>query len=68
MKLLETVVELAPGEAMVHFHLGLVLEKIGNLSQAAVSFLRAQDLDPKDKSLIKDALSRVQSLDGNIAI
>ena len=53
---------------MVHFHLGLVLEKIGNLSQAAVSFLRAQDLDPKDKSLIKDALSRVQSLDGNIAI
>ena len=60
---LEKVRNAAPREATVHFAIGKMLKRCGRLEEAMKSFLTAADLDPKDSTLIKSAMDKLEEPD-----
>jgi anaphase-promoting complex subunit 3 len=60
---LEKVRDAAPREATIHFAMGRVLKKLGKPDLAMRCFLTALDLDPKENSMIKSAIDRLDDVD-----
>jgi tetratricopeptide (TPR) repeat protein len=50
---LHAVALVSPREAAVQFLMGKIYKKLGRLDLAMVRFVRALDLDPKDRNLVK---------------
>jgi len=63
MKELEKVRDTAPREASIHFAMGRVLKKLGKPEKAMRCFLTALDLDPKENTMIKSAIDRLDEPD-----
>ena len=63
LKELEKVRDAAPREASVHFAMGRVLKKMEQPEKAMRCFLTALDLDPKENTLIKSAIDRLDEPD-----
>ena len=63
LKELEKVRDTAPREASIHFAMGRVLKKLGKPEKAMRCFLTALDLDPKENTLIKSAIDRLDEPD-----
>lgn len=60
---LEKVRDSAPHEASVHFTMGKVCKKLGNVKKAMRCFLTALDLDPKNSNLYQSAIDRLDEPD-----
>ncbi len=60
---LEKVRDTAPKEGSIHFAMGRVLKKLGRPEKAMRCFLTALDLDPKENTLIKSAIDRLDEPD-----
>mmetsp|Transcript_2334 Transcript_2334/g.3525 ORF Transcript_2334/g.3525 Transcript_2334/m.3525 type:complete len:267 (+) Transcript_2334:1-801(+) len=60
---LEKVRDAHPREASVHFAMGRVLKRMGKPEGAMMCFLTALDLDPKENTLIKSAIDRLDEPD-----
>jgi anaphase-promoting complex subunit 3 len=63
LKELEKVRDTAPKEGSIHFAMGRVLKKLGKPEKAMRCFLTALDLDPKENTLIKSAIDRLDEPD-----
>lgn len=63
LKELEKVRDTAPREGSIHFAMGRVLKKLGKPEKAMRCFLTALDLDPKENTLIKSAIDRLDEPD-----
>jgi len=63
LKELKKVRDSAPREASIHFAMGRVLKKLGNPEKAMRCFLTALDLDPKENTIIKSAIDRLDEPD-----
>lgn len=63
LKELEKVRDTAPREASIHFAMGRVLKKLGKPEKAMRCFLTALDLDPKENTMIKSAIDRLDEPD-----
>merc|ERR1740139_973054 len=60
---LEKVRDAAPREASVHFSMGKVYKRLGDVEKAMRCFLTALDLDPKDNNMIKASMDRLEEPD-----
>ncbi|XXQ34798.1 Cdc23 domain-containing protein [Plasmodiophora brassicae] len=61
MEELQYLADVAPREASVHFLMGKISKKRGQLGGALMHFLTCLDLDPKDRNLVKSAIDKLHS-------
>jgi anaphase-promoting complex subunit 3 len=59
LEVLNDVKDFAPREASVHFLMGKIYKKLGNVNEAMRHFTTTLDLNPKDKNVVKAAIDKL---------